>query len=78
MNSYFPRNTFIYKTNPLMKFLPFLMVVVLVFLKTDFATQIIIFGLVFFFWFLARIPVVRLKQILLSYVFMFVLLFFIN
>lgn len=78
MNNYLSRNTFIHKINPLMKFLPFLMIVVLVFLKTDFLIQIVIFGFVFFFWFLARIPLTRLKQIFLSYFVMFFLLFIIN
>lgn len=72
------RNSWIHKFNPLVKLIPFLLTVVLVFLKTDFFVQLIIICILLLLYLLARLPLAILKKLLVTYFFMFILLMAIN
>lgn len=77
-NAYINKNSVIHHLNPSLKFLSFVLLIIMVFLPIGFFGQIILFGIVLSFWITAKLPWRLMKGIIKSMIFMFALLFIIN
>lgn len=77
-NGYVSRSSFIHRLNPSMKFLSSIIFIVLIFIPYGFFSQVILLVVLLSIYFIARLPVKRLINIIISIIVMFVILIFVN
>lgn len=77
-NGYVSRSSLIHRMNPSMKFLSSIIFIVLIFIPYGFFTQVILLVVLLSIYFVAKLPVKRLINIIISIIVMFVILIFVN
>ncbi|MDQ0514324.1 energy-coupling factor transport system permease protein [Mycoplasmoides fastidiosum] len=78
MNNYVHNNSIIHKLNPIIKVIIFLLIAVLIFLKTDFLIQIILMILSIGAFFAAKLSFKTFRHLMLIYLVTFIILGIIN
>ncbi|WP_412032359.1 energy-coupling factor transporter transmembrane component T family protein [Malacoplasma muris] len=77
-NGYVYRNSIIHRMNPSIKFLTSILFIILIFIPYGFFTQLIILAILLIIYFLAKLPIKKFINILISIIVMMVILFAVN
>ncbi len=77
-NGYVYRNSIIHRMNPSIKFLTSIFFIILIFIPYGFFTQLIILAILLIIYFLAKLPIKKFINILISIIVMMVILFAVN
>lgn len=77
-NGYINSNSFIHKMNPSFKFIISIIFIILIFIPYGFITQFFLLIIILAIYFIAKLPIKKLFNIILSIFIMMIILFFVN